>query len=163
MRQTSLDPTVVSDFSDALGWSQLGAFYSKVPGTNRWVKRYLDRQYRDNHHQLTLQISEAFENGGFQYSCCVYAMKFGIASGFYNLPITEDIDTNRHLAEVCATLLHRDNFSSERNARMYQERYPDVRRLAAILKKTGFVPHLPATFPEQVPDLLARVLARKDL
>jgi|694.fasta_scaffold124456_2 hypothetical protein len=146
----------VTAFSNALGWTELGAFYIQVMD---WRRVFMDRKDRDKYHYLTLKIGEGFQDGRYIYFVGVHAMKFGVASGHYPIPLTDSIPANVKLAERCRTLLHRENFESARNAKKYVARFPEVKLMGERLISCGALTELPATKPFPIPNIIEQFLS----
>lgn len=145
----------VTAFSNALGWTELGAFYIEEFD---WLRVFMDRKDRDKYHYLTFKIGEGFQRGHYIYFAGVHAMKFGVASGHYPIPLTDSIEANVELAQRCRTLLHRENFETARNAKKYVNRFPEVKLMAERLISCGALTELPATYPFPIPNILEQFL-----
>lgn len=156
MSKRPLSIKAVTAFSNALGWNRLGAFYIEEI---EWGRLFLDIKDRDKYHYLTLKIGEGFQDGRYIYFVGVHAMKFGVASGHYPIPLTDSIPANVKLAERCRPLLHRENFESARNAKKYVARFPEVKLMGERLISCGALTELPATKPFPIPNIIEQFLS----
>ena len=146
----------VTAFSNALGWTELGAFYIEVMN---WDRVFMDRKDRDKYHYLTLKIGEGFQHGRYIYFVGIHAMKYGVASGHYPIPLTDSIQANLELAHRCRPLLHRENFETAKNAKKYVARFPEVELMAKRLISCGALAELPATTPFPIPNISEQFLS----
>ena len=155
MNKKRLSIKAVTAFSNALGWTRLGAFYLEEA---EWDRLFLDIKDRDRYHYLTLKIDEGFHDGRYIYFVGVHAMKFGVASGHYPIPLTDSIHANMKLAERCRPLLHRVNFETASNAKKYVARFPEVKLMTERLITCGALTELPATKPFSIPNIIEQFL-----
>lgn len=156
MNKKRLSIKAVTAFANELGWTRLGAFYLEEC---EWSRLFLDIKDRDRYHYLTLKIGEGFQDGGYIYFVGVHAMKYGVASGHYPIPLTDSIHANVKLAEKCRPLLDRTNFENARNVKKYVARFPEVKLMTKRLITCGALTELPATKPFSIPNIIEQFLS----